>query len=145
MVFKKLKIQDGDQIHEAVLNLSMVGLNLQEVIEFQGTKYYRESYKEEYRATSQNRRAKIKEAGGIFSAKDVISMFESQLGECTGCLGDLLMLDYHVDHIMPISKGGTNWPENLQLLCPTCNLQKSAKLPEEEEKELLTGGDVVIC
>lgn len=96
--------------------------------------WYKLAYKEETRANGNNRRSRIKEVGGVFSAQDVIRMFESQSGECTGCFGDLLMLDYHVDHIMPISRGGTNWPENLQLLCPTCNLQKSAKLPEEWEK-----------
>jgi|GEM_PF-3286127 len=32
-----------------------------------------------------------------------------------------------VDHIKPISKGGTDKPSNLQLLCPVCNRKKGAK------------------
>jgi len=96
--------------------------------------WYRKNYKEEIRALINNRRARIKEAGGTFSGKDVARMFEEQMGECTGCFGDLLVLDYHVDHIMPISKGGSNYPDNLQLLCPPCNREKSAKLPEDWEK-----------
>ena len=36
---------------------------------------------------------------------------------------------YHVDHITPIAKGGEHAPLNIQLLCPTCNMRKSAKDP----------------
>lgn len=38
---------------------------------------------------------------------------------------------YHVDHIMPLAKGGKHEPANIQLLCPRCNVRKSAKLPED--------------
>lgn len=34
----------------------------------------------------------------------------------------------HIDHIIPISKGGHSEPSNLQVLCRTCNLSKSDKL-----------------
>lgn len=34
----------------------------------------------------------------------------------------------HIDHIVPISKGGDSSPENLQTLCRTCNLSKSNKV-----------------
>jgi 5-methylcytosine-specific restriction endonuclease McrA len=37
----------------------------------------------------------------------------------------------HVDHIMPLSKGGKHRPSNLAIACATCNLRKNAKLPEE--------------
>ena len=36
---------------------------------------------------------------------------------------------FHVDHITPIAKGGEHAPLNIQLLCPTCNMRKSAKDP----------------
>ena len=33
----------------------------------------------------------------------------------------------HVDHIIPIAKGGKTVPENLQTLCQDCNLGKGTK------------------
>ena len=34
----------------------------------------------------------------------------------------------HIDHIIPISKGGKSIPSNLQVLCSKCNGKKSSKL-----------------
>jgi 5-methylcytosine-specific restriction endonuclease McrA len=33
-----------------------------------------------------------------------------------------------VDHIMPMNKGGKTVPENLQILCRSCNARKSDTL-----------------
>ena len=33
----------------------------------------------------------------------------------------------HIDHIVPLAKGGKNELDNLQLLCGKCNLKKGAK------------------
>lgn len=37
--------------------------------------------------------------------------------------------DYHVDHVMPLSKGGAHEKWNLAIACPPCNLKKNAKHP----------------
>ena len=34
----------------------------------------------------------------------------------------------HVDHILPVSRGGTNEESNLRVLCHTCNTSKGARL-----------------
>ena len=36
---------------------------------------------------------------------------------------------YHVDHIVPLAKGGQHVASNIQILCPTFNVRKSAKDP----------------
>lgn len=36
-------------------------------------------------------------------------------------------IPFHIDHIIPISKGGKNKEENLEVICRTCNLKKGAK------------------
>lgn len=37
----------------------------------------------------------------------------------------------HVDHLIPLSKGGLHCAENLVVSCATCNLNKHSKLPHE--------------
>jgi 5-methylcytosine-specific restriction endonuclease McrA len=44
---------------------------------------------------------------------------------CRGCGATSEVEVLHVDHIIPVSKGGTTDLENLQTLCQTCNLGKS--------------------
>lgn len=75
--------------------------------------------------------ARKRSAEGSFTSADVLRMKESQSMMCNGCRCDMNETGYHIDHIVPLSRGGTNWPSNLQLLCPTCNHKKYNKHPEE--------------
>lgn len=47
---------------------------------------------------------------------------------CAGLRCDryLKRSEFHVDHIIPRSQGGTNHPNNLQALCITCHGKKTA-------------------
>lgn len=38
---------------------------------------------------------------------------------------------FHIDHVIPVAKGGTDDPANLTVACAPCNLSKSDKLVEE--------------
>ena len=53
-----------------------------------------------------------------------ISFENKPTGACALCLAPAV----ETDHIVPISRGGSNKPENLQALCKDCNCEKSDKL-----------------
>lgn len=56
--------------------------------------------------------------------------FEAQKGLCNGCSCELDD-SAHIDHKIPISRGGMNLDENTQLLCAYCNLSKGSKTMTE--------------
>jgi len=74
-----------------------------------------------------NKRAKRRGAEGKHSAEDIARIWNEQEGLCAIC-GMPLDGTEHVDHIIPLSRGGSNWPDNIQLLCPPCNMTKGAKV-----------------
>lgn len=41
---------------------------------------------------------------------------------------------FHIDHIVPVSRGGSNHDENLCVACAPCNLRKSAKVGGEWQR-----------
>lgn len=60
----------------------------------------------------------------------ILDLFDEQDGKCVACgieLGD----NFHLDHIVPLSRGGLNVDSNVQLLCPSCNLSKGNKTMQE--------------
>ena len=51
-----------------------------------------------------------------------IAVYARDKGKCVKCGSDK---NLHYDHIIPFSKGGSSTtPDNIQLLCATCNLKK---------------------
>jgi 5-methylcytosine-specific restriction endonuclease McrA len=76
---------------------------------------------------NRNRRALRAAAKGTHDESDIQALFKLQNGRCAYC--GKRIKTYHVDHILPLSKGGTNEPRNLQLTCGKCNLTKGARHP----------------
>ena len=82
------------------------------------------------RVCGQNRRARERSAEGKHSLKDINNLLELQNFKCANCKKSI-KTKFHVDHIMPLAKGGSNYKENIQLLCPKCNQEKHALDPIE--------------
>lgn len=81
---------------------------------------YRDANKEKIRARSQLRR---------FRKTTIINhLLVSQRGRCAVCKSNVIE-KHHLDHIVPVAKGGNNERSNFQLLCPACNGSKSYKDP----------------
>lgn len=84
---------------------------------------------EKYRTVERKRRAQMRGSGGTHTAADLGEILKAQGGRCAYCRADLCKSKRHVDHILPLALGGSNWRENLQYLCQPCNQSKSARDP----------------
>jgi 5-methylcytosine-specific restriction endonuclease McrA len=82
------------------------------------------------RASRAQRRARVRNAEGRYTASDLKEIFQRQNGRCVYCRQELGK-KYHADHIVALARGGSNWPSNIQLLCPSCNCTKGAKGHDE--------------
>ena len=58
-------------------------------------------------------------------------LYGEQEGVCTGCETHFPFRVMDVDHMLPRSRGGTDHPDNLQLLCSGCNRSKGGKTMAE--------------
>lgn len=56
----------------------------------------------------------------------VAKLYQLQGGRCAACK-KLLHGKYHVDHVVALANSGKHEARNIQLLCPHCNVRKSAK------------------
>ena len=92
-------------------------------------KKYREANKEKFRAIRWNYKARKKLAIGTHTGDDIINIVKQQNNLCFWCKTELKHM--HVDHYIPLSKGGSNDKTNLVASCPSCNMAKRDKMPED--------------
>ena len=77
------------------------------------------------------RRALEYGAEGNHTHQEAQELLERQKYKCVNCGCCLKKNEKHKDHIVPLSKGGSNYIKNIQWLCKSCNLSKNAKDPIE--------------
>lgn len=88
---------------------------------------WRKNNPESRKASEARRRTnKISNTSVHYTADDLKRLFEAQTG-CCYCDADL-SLSYHVDHVIPLSRGGGNGADNICLACPECNMSKGNKM-----------------
>lgn len=116
-------------------------------IEFNKQKHYRETHKEKLYAKGKKyryehrdyfynkaRERKLLKKGvsdGTVTLDAEQTLFELQNGKCDYCNCDLSIVGKHLDHIVPLSKGGIHTINNVHWVCPKCNLSKSDKTEDE--------------
>lgn len=85
---------------------------------------------EKQRQYKQDRQARLANAEGSHSQAEVWQMLEDQQHLCAFCETPL-MGKFHVDHLTPLRRGGSDSWQNLAISCPSCNTSKGRKTAEE--------------
>ena len=91
---------------------------------------YKAKYPERRKADKQLRRKRSRLASGAFTGEDWLARLSYHENRCyyCGCGGPMT-----IEHRIPLSRGGTNWPSNLVPACADCNNSKGT-LTEKEYK-----------
>ena len=100
--------------------------------EAETTKKWREEHPERVSIWRSSRRAKELEAQAFdFTAEQLAGRLDYFGRKCylklEGCTGEY----QHLDHVIPLSRGGLHALPNLRPACQSCNLRKGNKLLEE--------------
>lgn len=85
---------------------------------------------EQARLDAHRRRARKHKVSGSHGPSDIKRIRYVQKDRCAYCMTKLKG-GGELDHIEPISRGGSNAPRNLQMLCQPCNRAKNARDPIE--------------
>lgn len=90
-------------------------------------KDWRENNKEKWSVINRLQQHKRRALGAINST-EWIAKVALLKNECQACFKTEPEVKITIDHITPVSKGGTNHIDNLQPLCMTCNQKKHTKI-----------------
>lgn len=94
-----------------------------------------EAYRRGKALQSRRRRVRKLDAAGSHTAEEVAQMLRDQGGVCAYCEVDLSGR-IEVEHMVPLSRGGSDGWENLAIVCHPCNARKHTRTLEEYWEEL---------
>lgn len=95
-------------------------------------KKYREEHRDYFYNKARERKLSQKAlSDGTVTLEAEQFIYDEQNGKCAYCGCDLNESGKHLDHIIPLSKGGLHTINNVHWTCPTCNLSKGDKLESE--------------
>lgn len=109
---------------------------------YQENKDYRAEYDRDWKLSNpekkreygRRRRALKKSKVGFMPENYEQLLWESQKGICYYCQEALV--EFHLEHKVPLSRGGAHDFENVCLSCPSCNVRKHIKTEKEFVKQL---------
>lgn len=85
-------------------------------------------HRETARRGANIRRGRMAQAAGSFTSAQAAAILKLQNGRCAYCDATV---NLHLDHAIPLARGGSNWPWNLQWLCAHHNISKGARTDAE--------------
>lgn len=88
---------------------------------------YKRNNRERYSLHEHTRRARINGAAGTHTFEQWIGRLAFHGHRCRYCSTPLTVRSATRDHMIPLIKGGTNWPSNLVPACFSCNSRKQAR------------------
>ena len=80
--------------------------------------------KQRHMAVTRLRKARIRGAPGRATSVQILARIDFFGGMCSYCRERPFK---HLDHAVPVSRGGSNWASNIRPACSECNLRKYTK------------------
>ena len=99
------------------------------------SKIYRAANLDKHRASQAKRKAIKINAPGNATAEQIAARWEVYGNKCYICGAPAEA----TDHVIPLDKGGSNWPANLRPICKRCNSTKGAKWPYDFKEAQAVG------
>ena len=88
-------------------------------------KEYQHNNLDKFRVHRHKREALQRNSEGSYTKKEWLDLCKKYGNKCLRCKKEFKKLT--VDHVIPISMGGTNYITNIQPLCRRCNSIKNTK------------------
>lgn len=85
--------------------------------------------RENQRSANQAQRRRAQKIGTTVEEFTREQIIERDKSTCHICGKVCALNEIHIDHIVPLSRGGTHTVDNVAVACAPCNLRKGATLP----------------
>lgn len=99
----------------------------------EASRRYAKAHPEKVRACNRKRRATLR--GARHTYYDDLEIYERDEGICQICHEPIGEGAWHIDHVIPISRGGPDIPGNVRIAHPWCNGSKGGRMPTHEEAQ----------